>query len=102
MDDTHDHEADGSTPGDGRRQIGILLEDAPTMDVLVHPGGSGTRAMLHDRGHLDWVRRQRATVALMTSVSTGSLVYAAAGLLIRSSTTPSPKLTCTPPRKENL
>ena len=38
--------------------------------------------MLHDRGHLDWVRRQRATVPLMTAVCTGSLVYAAAGLLV--------------------
>ena len=38
--------------------------------------------MLRNRGHLDWVRRQRATVPLMTSVCTGSLVYAAAGLLV--------------------
>ena len=58
------------------------IEDAPAMDVLLHPGGPGTRPMLHDRGHLDWVRRQRATVPLMTSVCTGSLVYAAAGLLV--------------------
>jgi transcriptional regulator GlxA family with amidase domain len=58
------------------------IADAPAMDVLVHPGGPGTRPMLHDRGHLDWVRAQRATVPLMTSVCTGSLVYAAAGLLV--------------------
>jgi len=58
------------------------IDDAPAIDILVHPGGPGTRVMLHDRGHLDWVRRQRATVPLMTSVCTGSLVYAAAGLLV--------------------
>jgi transcriptional regulator GlxA family with amidase domain len=58
------------------------IEDAPALNILVHPGGPGTRAMLHDRGHLDWVRRQRATVPLLTSVCTGSLVYAAAGLLV--------------------
>jgi len=58
------------------------IDDAPAMDILVHPGGPGTGPMLHDRGHLDWVRRQRATVPLMTSVCTGSLVYAAAGLLV--------------------
>ena len=58
------------------------IDDAPAIDILVHPGGPGTRMMLHDRGHLDWVRRQRATVPLMTSVCTGSLVYAAAGLLV--------------------
>jgi transcriptional regulator GlxA family with amidase domain len=59
------------------------IDDAPAMDILVHPGGPGTRPMLRNRGHLDWVRRQRATVPLMTSVCTGSLVYAAAGLLVR-------------------
>jgi transcriptional regulator GlxA family with amidase domain len=58
------------------------IDDAPSMDILIHPGGPGTRPMLHDRRHLDWVRRQRTTVPLMTSVCTGSLVYAAAGLLV--------------------
>jgi transcriptional regulator GlxA family with amidase domain len=55
--------------------------DAPGFDVLVYPGGQGTRPHLLDDGQLEWVRRQRAEVALMTSVCTGSLVYAAAGLL---------------------
>lgn len=58
------------------------FDNAPDLDVLVHPGGPGTRRMLHDSDHLAWVRRQRATVPLMTSVCTGSLVYAAAGLLV--------------------
>jgi transcriptional regulator GlxA family with amidase domain len=57
------------------------IDDAPALDVLIHPGGPGTRPMLNDPGYLDWVREQRATVPLMTSVCTGSLVYAAAGLL---------------------
>ena len=55
--------------------------DAPPLDVLVHPGGWGTRAQLADQAQLDWVRRQRAEVPLLTSVCTGSLVYAAAGIL---------------------
>lgn len=55
--------------------------DAPPLDVLIYPGGQGTRLQLHDGAQLDWVRRQRATIPLMTSVCTGSLVYAAAGLL---------------------
>ena len=55
--------------------------DAPPLDVLVHPGGPGTRPMLRDPGHLDWVRRVRRATPLVTSVCTGSLVYAAAGLL---------------------
>ena len=55
--------------------------DAPPLDVLVYPGGMGTRPQLHDDTQLEWVRRQREQVPLMTSVCTGSLVYAAAGLL---------------------
>jgi transcriptional regulator GlxA family with amidase domain len=55
--------------------------DAPSYDVLVYPGGRGTRPLMADEAHLDWVRAQRAAVPLMTSVCTGSLVYAAAGLL---------------------
>ncbi len=57
------------------------MADAPRMDVLLHPGGRGTRPLLRDERHLDWVREQRAQVPLMTSVCTGSLVFAAAGLL---------------------
>jgi len=59
----------------------VAVSEAPALDVLVHPGGRGTRPLLRDPAHLDWVRAQRATVPLMTSVCTGSLVYAAAGLL---------------------
>jgi len=55
--------------------------DAPAWDVLVHPGGEGTELLVKDEEHLDWVRAQRDKTALMTSVCTGSLVYAAAGLL---------------------
>jgi transcriptional regulator GlxA family with amidase domain len=53
----------------------------PPLDVLVYPGGRGTRPQLEDAAQLDWVRTQRENTGLMTSVCTGSLVYAAAGLL---------------------
>jgi transcriptional regulator GlxA family with amidase domain len=59
----------------------VSAADAPPLDVLLHPGGQGTRPLLEDDDHLAWVRDQRARVPLMTSVCTGSLVYAAAGLL---------------------
>jgi len=59
----------------------LSIADAPPLDVLVHPGGQGTRPLLRRPEHLAWVRRQRESVSLMTSVCTGSLVYAAAGLL---------------------
>jgi transcriptional regulator GlxA family with amidase domain len=69
-------------------QADYSYADAPAWDVLVYPGGLGTRRQLHDVAQLEWVRHQRATVPLMTSVCTGSLVYAAAGLLRgRSATT---------------
>jgi transcriptional regulator GlxA family with amidase domain len=57
------------------------VADAPPLDLLIHPGGPGTRPMLEDPDHLAWVRRCRASVPLLASVCTGSLVYAAAGLL---------------------
>jgi len=56
-------------------------ETAAPLSVLVHPGGVGVNRLARDPEHLDWVRRQRAAVPLMTSVCTGALVYAAAGLL---------------------
>jgi len=55
--------------------------DRPKLDVLVYPGGQGTRPQLEDAARLDWVRRRSQDGTLMTSVCTGSLVYAAAGLL---------------------
>lgn len=55
--------------------------EAGDLDVFLHPGGMGTRTLMKDEAHLDFVRGLRATVPLMTSVCTGSLVYAAAGLL---------------------
>ncbi|MBW3640767.1 MAG: DJ-1/PfpI family protein [Actinobacteria bacterium] len=55
--------------------------DAPPLDVLLYPGGQGIAPLLQDERELDWVRTQRAVVPLMTSVCTGSLLYAAAGLL---------------------
>jgi transcriptional regulator GlxA family with amidase domain len=56
-------------------------DDAPSLEVLVYPGGQGTRRQLDDDAQLDWVREQRRRVPLMTSVCTGSPAYAAAGLL---------------------
>ena len=56
-------------------------DTAPPIDVLVYPGGIGTRAQLGDEEVLAWLRKTAASAELMTSVCTGSLVYAAAGLL---------------------
>ncbi len=50
-------------------------------DLVIHPGGWGTRALMVDEQHLARVRQWRDDVPVMASVCTGSLVYAAAGLL---------------------
>jgi transcriptional regulator GlxA family with amidase domain len=54
---------------------------APEFDVLVYPGGQGTRPQLGREEIRSWVRKAKENGALMTSVCTGSLVYADAGLL---------------------
>ena len=51
------------------------------IDVLVYPGGRGTRAKLGDERVRARLRGMRESGTLMTSVCTGSLVYADAGLL---------------------
>jgi transcriptional regulator GlxA family with amidase domain len=57
------------------------IDDAPPFDVLVYPGGQGTRGHLGDEALLAWVHDVAARGTLVTSVCTGSLVLAAAGLL---------------------
>ena len=56
-------------------------ESAPPFDVLVYPGGVGTRRELADPVVLERLRSLRERGTLLTSVCTGSLVFAAAGLL---------------------
>ncbi len=74
-------------PGTVRAAKGLRLQadlgfaEVGRLDVLLHPGGMGTRALLKDPEHLAWMRAQRLQVPLLTSVCTGSLVFAAAGLL---------------------
>jgi transcriptional regulator GlxA family with amidase domain len=55
--------------------------DMPPLDVFLHPGGIGTRRLMRDESHLAWMNSLAARIPLMTSVCTGALVYAAAGLL---------------------
>lgn len=57
------------------------LEDISHADILCIPGGLGTVAVMQDEDLLDWVRSIAKTSTWVTSVCTGSLVLAAAGLL---------------------
>lgn len=56
-------------------------DTAPAIDVLVYPGGMGTRKHLGDESVRSWLQELRARDVLMTSVCTGALVFADAGLL---------------------
>lgn len=57
------------------------LVDAPPADILIVPGGMGTRALLKNGTVLQWVRERAAEAELVLSVCTGSLVLGTAGLL---------------------
>jgi cyclohexyl-isocyanide hydratase len=59
----------------------VTLADCPQLDIVCVPGGYGTTALMTDDVVLDWLRAQAATARFVTSVCTGSLVLAAAGLL---------------------
>jgi transcriptional regulator GlxA family with amidase domain len=54
---------------------------APPMDLLLVPGGRGARVLVGEQDTLAWLRRLHANGVLVTSVCTGALVLAAAGLL---------------------
>lgn len=78
----------GHERGEVRTENGMLgltvdavLEDMPSPDVLIVPGGVGSRPMQHDERMLAWVRGAHASSRWTTSVCTGSLVLGAAGLL---------------------
>jgi putative intracellular protease/amidase len=57
------------------------LDELSDPEVIVVPGGFGTRALMEDETMLGWLRRAHATSAWTTSVCTGALVLAAAGIL---------------------
>jgi transcriptional regulator GlxA family with amidase domain len=57
------------------------LNEVPTPDIVVVPGGFGTRRLLDREPLLDWLRSAHKTTTWTTSVCTGSLLLAAAGIL---------------------
>ena len=78
----------GHERGEVRTENGFLgltadatFDEVQRPDVVIVPGGIGTRALLDDAVLLDWLRTVHQTTLFTTSVCTGSLVLAAAGLL---------------------
>ena len=62
-------------------EVDGTFEEHPHPDVIVFPGGHGTRALMTDTRVLEWLRDAHRTTRFTTTVCTGSLVLAAAGLL---------------------
>jgi putative intracellular protease/amidase len=78
----------GHRRGEVRTDNGFLgltidhtFDEVSKPDVLLIPGGIGSRALVHDDVILDWIRSAHKTSQFTTSVCTGSLLLAAAGLL---------------------
>lgn len=75
-------------PGPRRTDNGMLglhadgaLRDMPHPEVVVFPGGYGTRPLMRDEAMLAWVRSAHESSRWTTSVCTGALVLGAAGIL---------------------
>jgi len=78
----------GAEKGEVRTENGMLgltvdatFDELPDPDVVLVPGGIGSRALLDDNPLVRWVRAAHPGTRFTTSVCTGSLILAAAGLL---------------------
>jgi transcriptional regulator GlxA family with amidase domain len=57
------------------------LADCPRIDVILVPGGIGTRREINNVSLLEWLRRRAAKAEIVTSVCTGAALLARARLL---------------------
>jgi len=57
------------------------LANCPQPDILLVPGGQGTRKEMHNPVLIDWIRQASSKAELVLSVCTGALLLAKAGLL---------------------
>ena len=63
-----------------RSEVDASFKDAPPLDILLIPGGIGTRREMKNDAMLDFLRAKAAEVEWLTSVCTGSAVLEKAGL----------------------
>ena len=59
----------------------VTMAECPPLDILVVPGGDGTRHCLQNERLLEWVKAQGTAVETLASVCTGALVLAQTGFL---------------------
>ncbi|MFC1799035.1 DJ-1/PfpI family protein [Thermodesulfobacteriota bacterium] len=57
------------------------MNEAPTPDILIVPGGRGTRPLLQNVSVIEWIRNRAESAERVLSVCTGSLLLAQAGIL---------------------
>ena len=57
------------------------ISDCPPPDILIVPGGQGTRKLIDNSAVINWIKDCARTAELVLSVCTGSLLLAKAGLL---------------------
>jgi transcriptional regulator GlxA family with amidase domain len=57
------------------------FESAPELDVILVPGGQGTRREINNPALINWIRTVAKTCTWVTSVCTGSLLLHEAGLV---------------------
>lgn len=58
-----------------------MLETCPQPDILLIPGGYGTRQQMHNQTLTSWIKEYSKQAELTLSVCTGALLLAKAGLL---------------------
>ena len=77
------HETGPITADSGVLVVGAThsLAETPSPDVILVPGGPSTPVHARDEALLDWLRRAHRTASWTTSVCSGSVILAAAGLL---------------------
>ncbi|BFH69393.1 AraC family transcriptional regulator [Paenibacillus dendritiformis] len=56
-------------------------DNAPRFDILIVPGGPGSRTEMYNKTTTQWVKSRMDEVSIMASVCTGALILAEAGLL---------------------
>ncbi len=57
------------------------IADCPPPDILIIPGGKGTRKLIDNAAIINWIKNCEPTAELVLSVCTGALLLAKAGLL---------------------
>lgn len=57
----------------------VTMDDAPDLDVILIPGGQGTRREVNNAALLSWIEKASVSCRWITSVCTGALLLAAAG-----------------------